>query len=112
MGLDVRINISHSKWQTPDEAVRDRVLIATKFGFRIDPRYDPRGIQGSPVLDSRPEHIKEAVVASESPRHWVVLGSDAQRRIGAKRDMLRAELEAGADTGRSTDHPGSAKAIP
>src|SRR5438477_50084 len=35
------------------------------------------------------------VVASESPRRWVVLGSDAQRRIGAKLDMLRAEFEAG-----------------
>jgi hypothetical protein len=34
------------------------------------------------------------VVTSESPRHWVVLGSDAQRRIGAKLDMLRAEFEA------------------
>src|SRR6266850_984480 len=51
------------------------------------------------------------VVASESPRHWVVLGSDAQRRIGAKLDMLRAEFEAGVDTARSTDYPGSAKAI-
>src|SRR3954452_4707768 len=51
------------------------------------------------------------VVASESPRHWVILGSDAQRRIGAKLDMLRAEFEAGADTARSTDYPGSAKAI-
>jgi len=51
------------------------------------------------------------VVASESPRHWVVLGSDAQRRIGAKLDMLRAEFEAGADMARSTDYPGSAKAI-
>jgi hypothetical protein len=51
------------------------------------------------------------IVASESPRHWVVLGSDAQRRIGAKLDMLRAEFEAGADTARSTDYPGSAKAI-
>jgi NAD(P)-dependent dehydrogenase (short-subunit alcohol dehydrogenase family) len=50
-------------------------------------------------------------VTSESPRHWVVLGSDAQRRIGAKLDMLRTEFEAGADTARSTDYPGSAKAI-
>src|SRR5260370_36006231 len=50
------------------------------------------------------------VVASESPRHWVVLGSDAQRRIGAKLDMLRAEFEAGADTAPSTGYPWSAKA--
>jgi len=51
------------------------------------------------------------VVASESPRHWVVLGSDAHRRIGAKLDRLIAEFEAGADTARSTDYPGSPKAI-
>jgi NAD(P)-dependent dehydrogenase (short-subunit alcohol dehydrogenase family) len=51
------------------------------------------------------------VVTSESPRHWVVLGSDAQRRIGAKLDLLRAEFEAGEDRARSTDFPGSARAI-
>ena len=51
------------------------------------------------------------VVASEAPRHWVVLGSDAQRRIGVKLDMLRAEFEAGEDMARSTDFPGSAQAI-
>src|SRR5260370_38940575 len=50
------------------------------------------------------------VVASESPRHWVVLGSDAQRRIGAKLDMLRAEFEAGAHTARSTHYPGKGEA--
>src|SRR5258705_7485102 len=49
------------------------------------------------------------VIASKSPRHWLVLGSDAQRRIGAKLDMLRAEFEAGADPARRTDYPGSAK---
>src|SRR2546430_15029084 len=52
------------------------------------------------------------VVASESPRHWVVLGSDAQRRIGAKLDMLRAEFEAGGHTGRNTGYPRSAQAAP
>jgi NAD(P)-dependent dehydrogenase (short-subunit alcohol dehydrogenase family) len=51
------------------------------------------------------------VVASEFPRHWVVLGSDAQRRVGAKLDMLQAEFDAGEDMARSTDFPGSAKAI-
>jgi aryl-alcohol dehydrogenase-like predicted oxidoreductase len=37
---------------------RDRVLIATKFGFRIGPDGRPSG------LDSRPEHIREVVDAS------------------------------------------------
>jgi hypothetical protein len=31
--------------------------------------------------------------------------------LGAKLDMLCAEFEAGADTARSTDYPGSAKVI-
>ncbi len=40
---------------------RDQVVIATKFGFDISPNSDPRGMKGSPGLNSRPEHIKEAV---------------------------------------------------
>jgi len=39
--------------------VRDRVVIATKFGFDIDPRTGQRG----PGVNSRPEHIKEAADA-------------------------------------------------
>jgi NAD(P)-dependent dehydrogenase (short-subunit alcohol dehydrogenase family) len=51
------------------------------------------------------------VVASNRPRHWVVLGSDAMRRIGVKLDMLQAELEAGKDIAVSTDYPGAGRAI-
>jgi aryl-alcohol dehydrogenase-like predicted oxidoreductase len=43
---------------------RDRVVIATKFGFDIDPKLDPRGMKGRPELNSRPEHVKEAVEGS------------------------------------------------
>src|SRR3989441_519606 len=43
---------------------RKQVLIATKFGFDISPNLDPRGMKGSPGLNSRPEHIKEAVEGS------------------------------------------------
>lgn len=39
---------------------RDKVVIATKFGFKIDPRTE-RGVVG---VDSRPEHIKEVAEAS------------------------------------------------
>jgi len=39
---------------------RDQVLIATKFGFKIDPSTQ-RGIVG---VDSRPQHIKEVAEAS------------------------------------------------
>lgn len=40
--------------------VRDKVVIATKFGFKIDPKVE-RGIAG---MDSRPSHIKEVCEAS------------------------------------------------
>src|SRR5437773_11954218 len=40
--------------------LRDQVVIATKFGFKPDPNGGPRWSG----LDSRPEHIKEAVEAS------------------------------------------------
>src|SRR3954467_11736035 len=45
--------------------VRDRVVIATKFGFDISPNSDPRGMTGTtPSLNSRPEHIKQAAEGS------------------------------------------------
>jgi aryl-alcohol dehydrogenase-like predicted oxidoreductase len=43
---------------------RGQVIIATKFGFDLDPNFDPRGMKGSPGLNSRPEHIKQAVEGS------------------------------------------------
>ena len=38
---------------------RGQVVIATKFGFNVDPKHDPRGMKGSPELDRRPAHIKQ-----------------------------------------------------
>jgi aryl-alcohol dehydrogenase-like predicted oxidoreductase len=43
---------------------RKHLVIATKFGFDISPNSDPRGMRGAPGLNSRPEHIKEAVEGS------------------------------------------------
>src|ERR1700693_4677226 len=40
---------------------RGRVVIATKFGFYLNPNFDPRGVKGAPGLNSRPENIKQAV---------------------------------------------------
>jgi aryl-alcohol dehydrogenase-like predicted oxidoreductase len=43
--------------------LRDQVVIATKFGF--DTGVDPRAMKGGgPVLNSRPEHIREVAEAS------------------------------------------------
>ncbi|HEX9119574.1 MAG TPA: aldo/keto reductase [Terriglobales bacterium] len=44
--------------------LRDQVVIATKFGFNLDPNFDLKGERGSPGLDSRPEHIKQVAEAS------------------------------------------------
>ena len=41
----------------------------------------------------------------DEARHWVILGSDAHRRIGVKLDMQRAEYEAGKEMAFSTDYP-------
>jgi len=40
--------------------LREQVVIATKFGFKIDPKAE-RGLNG---VDSRPEHIREVAEAS------------------------------------------------
>ena len=40
---------------------RDKVVIATKFGFKIDPTLARGGLGG---VDSRPEHVKEVADAS------------------------------------------------
>ena len=42
--------------------LRNQVVIATKFGF--DTGIDPRGTQGTPGLNSRPEHIRQVAEAS------------------------------------------------
>lgn len=43
---------------------RGQVVIATKFGFDIGPNSDPRGMKGRPGVNSKPEHIRQAVEAS------------------------------------------------
>jgi NAD(P)-dependent dehydrogenase (short-subunit alcohol dehydrogenase family) len=65
----------------------------------------PEMFPGDPVRAA--EAIYEAATA-EQPRHWVVLGSDAQRRINVKLDQYRAEFDAGEQVALSTDFPGSA----
>ncbi len=44
--------------------VRDQIVIATKFGFDLDPSKDPRGIKGMPGLNSRPDHIRKVAESS------------------------------------------------
>ncbi|HYG06384.1 MAG TPA: SDR family NAD(P)-dependent oxidoreductase [Stenotrophomonas sp.] len=46
-----------------------------------------------------------------SGRHWVVLGSDALRRIRGKLDAFCKDLDSSARTAAQTDYPGSAQAV-
>jgi aryl-alcohol dehydrogenase-like predicted oxidoreductase len=43
---------------------RGKVVIATKFGFDVSAGFDPRGMKGAPGVNSRPEHLKQAVEGS------------------------------------------------
>jgi aryl-alcohol dehydrogenase-like predicted oxidoreductase len=79
--------------------VRAQVVIATKFGFDISPDSDPRGIKGSPALNSRPEHIKQAVEGSLKRLRTDVIDLLYQHRVdpnvpiedvaGAVKDLIR-----------------------
>lgn len=60
--------------------LRDRVVIATKFGF--DTTVDPRAMKGGgPVLNSRPEHIKEVAEASLKRLRTDVIDLFYQHRV-------------------------------
>jgi aryl-alcohol dehydrogenase-like predicted oxidoreductase len=90
---------------------RGQVVIATKFGWKIDPKAE-RGLAG---LDSRPEHIKEVAEASLKRLKTDVIDLFYQHRVdpsvpiedvaGAVKDLIREGKvkhfglsEAGANT--------------
>jgi aryl-alcohol dehydrogenase-like predicted oxidoreductase len=62
---------------------RGQVVIATKFGFDLSPDLDPRGMKGSPGLNSRPEHIKQAVEGSLKRLKVDVIDLLYQHRVDA-----------------------------
>jgi aryl-alcohol dehydrogenase-like predicted oxidoreductase len=79
--------------------LRDRVVIATKFGF--DTSVDPRAMKGSgPVLNSRPEHIREVAEASLKRLRTDVIDLFYQHRVdpdvpieevaGAVKELIQA----------------------
>jgi len=79
--------------------LRDRVVIATKFGFDLDPKHDPWGRQGPPGLNSRPEHIKAVAEGSLKRLKIDVIDLFYQHRVdqnvpiedvaGAVRDLIQ-----------------------
>jgi len=79
--------------------LRDRVVIATKFGF--DTNVDPRAMKGGgPVLNSRPEHIREVAEASLKRLRTEVIDLFYQHRVdpdvpieevaGAVKELIQA----------------------
>jgi aryl-alcohol dehydrogenase-like predicted oxidoreductase len=78
---------------------RGQVVIATKFGFDLSPDHDPRGMKGAPGLNSRPEHIKQAVAGSLKRLKVDVIDLLYQHRVdpdvpiedvaGAVKDLIR-----------------------
>ena len=79
--------------------VRKQVVIATKFGFDLSPNFDPRGVKGLPGLNSRPEHIKQAVEGSLKRLKTDVIDLLYQHRVdpnvqieavaGAVKDLIK-----------------------
>src|SRR5271167_453054 len=80
--------------------VRDQVVIATKFGFDLNPDFDPRGMKGLPGLNSRPEHIKQVAEGSLKRLKIDVIDLFYQHRVdpavpiedvaGAVKDLIAA----------------------
>jgi aryl-alcohol dehydrogenase-like predicted oxidoreductase len=78
---------------------RDRLAIATKFGFDVNPEFDPRGMKGAAGLNSRPEHIRQAVEGSLQRLKVDVIDLLYQHRVdpavpiedvaGAVKDLIR-----------------------
>jgi len=61
-----------------------------------------------------PDRAAEAIVhnvRAPEPRRWLVLGSDAYRRIDEKLSRFHAEFDAGRELAGSTDFPGSGPAV-
>src|SRR5262245_57212104 len=73
--------------------VRDRVVIATKFGFKLGPKGEQTGV------DSRPEHIRQVVEASLKRLRITAIDLFYQHRVdpegpiedvaGAVKDLIR-----------------------
>src|SRR5579859_628238 len=79
---------------------RNQVVIATKFGFDLSPDFDAHGRKGLPGLNSRPEHIKQAVEGSLKRLKIDVIDLFYQHRVdpnvpiedvaGAVKDLIQA----------------------
>jgi NAD(P)-dependent dehydrogenase (short-subunit alcohol dehydrogenase family) len=82
---------------------------ATAGAFRnIASTVTPEMFPGDP--DRAARAIRKAV-KSASPPHWLILGSDAYRRMGAKLRTFQAEFEGNANLAPATDYPDAGDAV-
>ena len=80
--------------------LRDQVIIATKFGFDIQSRFDAKGERSGVPLDSRPEHIQQVADASLKRLRIDTIDLFYQHRVdpnvpiedvaGAVKDLIQA----------------------
>ena len=78
---------------------RKQIVIATKFGFDLNAGFDAQGQKGSPILNSKPEHIRAAVEGSLKRLKTDVIDLLYQHRVdpgvpiedvaGAVKDLIR-----------------------
>jgi len=68
---------------------RGQLEIATKFGFEFPPGSDVRGMTGAPVLNSRPEHIRQAVEGSLKRLRVEVIDVPIEDVAGAVRELIQ-----------------------
>jgi NAD(P)-dependent dehydrogenase (short-subunit alcohol dehydrogenase family) len=82
---------------------------ATAGAFRsVVQTVTPEMFPGDPVRAARA--IWEAV-KSANPPHWLILGSDAYRRMGAKLQMFQTEFDNNRDVAPATDYPDAGNAV-
>jgi aryl-alcohol dehydrogenase-like predicted oxidoreductase len=78
---------------------RKQIVIATKFGFDLNAGFDAQGQKGSPILNSKPEHIRAAAEGSLKRLKTDVIDLLYQHRVdpgvpiedvaGAVKDLIR-----------------------
>ena len=82
---------------------------ATAGAFRaVAQAVTPEMFPGDPV---RAAQQIWAAVKSANPPHWLILGSDAYRRMGAKLQTFQAEFDHNRDVAPATDYPDAGKPV-
>ncbi|MFD6136231.1 SDR family NAD(P)-dependent oxidoreductase [Isoptericola sp. NPDC060257] len=99
-GIETRTRVSGERIEDYDATTGEFIRLVSGVG--------PEAFPGDP---QRAAAAIAANARAEDPRHWLVLGSDALRRIGTKVDAYRAELDAQRESATATDFPDSGQAV-